>query len=922
MPDSDCDTDLRSQDMREGKESFWDILPIRKRKIRKQWDPPPILKGESRMSAERQQPERVFKQHSLLLEHIPDAVYVSDAEGQIVYANAAASRQTGISREALIGKMVWEIDEAFNPRDYAPLFSRLPEAGTLTLRSVHRRKGGTSFPIEISLSKLTHEGSAMLCGIVRDMTEHDAREISLKRTQLSVDSAPIGIFWISPEGNFIYVNHKAAENLGYSREELLRMSVAHISPSYSLDTRLTQWSSFKEKRATQFESVHRRKDGSVFPVRIYSYYLNFMGQEMEVAEVEDITESLRREERISLLGRMLDEAPASITIHDIEGRFLYANRIAYTSHGFKSPEEYLSMNLHDIDTPESEGRIAERMQQIMNTGEARFEVAHRRKNGTLLPLEVMAKTIEWHGQPAILSVAVDITERKKSEEALREGEQRLQSVFRSVPVGIGVVVNRVFQQVNQRVCDICGYSESELLGRSSRMLYPDDEEYERVGGVKYEQIRQKGIGTVETRWKRKDGTILRVLLSSSPIDMQDLQKGVTFTVLDITARHLLEEELRQAQKMESIGRLAGGVAHDFNNMLNVILGHAGLMLEEIPADSPLRADLKEIHAAAERSANLTRQLLAFARKQTVSPRILDLNETVSATLKMLSRLIGEDIELIWRPGSTLWPVKIDPSQIDQILANLCVNARDAISDVGRIAIETANCEVDETFCALHPGSRVGSFVRLAVRDTGCGMSRETLSHIFEPFFTTKSVGKGTGLGLATVYGAVQQNNGFILIDSEPGQGSTFSIYLPRHSEKAADAQAPVRGTVPQGQETILLVEDEPAILNLTRRVLERLGYIVLTAATPGEALRLAREYDARIDLLITDVVMPEMNGRDLAKSVLNLYPNMKRLFMSGYTADVIAHHGVVEEGVHFIQKPFTVETLGEKVRNVLEREST
>jgi CheY-like chemotaxis protein len=301
--------------------------------------------------------------------------------------------------------------------------------------------------------------------------------------------------------------------------------------------------------------------------------------------------------------------------------------------------------------------------------------------------------------------------------------------------------------------------------------------------------------------------------------------------------------------------------------------------------------------------------------------VLDLNETIAGMLKMLERLIGEDIRLRWQPAADLWPVRIDPSQIDQILANLCVNARDAIAGVGTLTVETENTAFDEEACVAHPGFLPGDYVRIAVSDDGCGMEAGTLAHIFEPFFTTKVLGKGTGLGLATIYGIVKQNSGFINVYSEPDHGTTFTIYLPRHADKAGQTPSlPQAGPVVRGHETILLVEDEPAILRLATIMLTRQGYTVLAAPTPGEAIHLAREHSGNIDLLMTDVVMPEMNGRDLAKNLLSLYPNLKRLFMSGYTADVIAHHSVLEEGVHFIQKPFKQEELVAKIRGVLDVE--
>lgn len=393
-------------------------------------------------------------------------------------------------------------------------------------------------------------------------------------------------------------------------------------------------------------------------------------------------------------------------------------------------------------------------------------------------------------------------------------------------------------------------------------------------------------------------------------------------IIDITERTLaevekikLEEQLRQAQKMESVGRLAGGGAHDFNNMLTVIIGYANLALMDVDPSHSLHVHIEEILKAAERSANLTRQLLAFARKQIVVPKVLNLNETVDDMLKLLKRLIGEDIDLNWRPEKGLWSVKVDPSQIDQILANLCVNACDSIADVGKITIETGNSVIDEGYC----GFVAGEYVRLTVSDNGCGMDKETLAHIFEPFFTTKSVGEGTGLGLASVYGAAKQNNGFINVYSEPGLGTTFTIYLPRYRDQAAQvrtegAEEPAKC----GQETILLVEDEPAILNITMMLLTRQGYTVLAANSPGEAISLAGEHAGKISLLMTDVVMPKMNGRDLAKNLLYFNPHFKILFMSGYTYDVIAHHGVLDERTHFIQKPFKMIDLATKVRAVLD----
>jgi len=380
-------------------------------------------------------------------------------------------------------------------------------------------------------------------------------------------------------------------------------------------------------------------------------------------------------------------------------------------------------------------------------------------------------------------------------------------------------------------------------------------------------------------------------------------------------RHALQARLTQAEKMESIGRLAGGVAHDFNNMIQAIIGNTGLVLEDLPLDSPFRENLEEVSKAAERSADLTRQLLAFARQQTIEPTVIDLNATVNGMLRMLRRLIGEGITLAWLPGTHLSPVRMDPSQIDQLIANLCVNAKDAIGDrAGRITIETRTVTVDDSL-PVGPDKRApGEYVVLSVRDDGCGMDADTLAHIFEPFFTTKGIGKGTGLGLATIYGVVEQNRGFITVSTELNVGTTLCVHLPAFQGDASPAgRRETARPAARGAGTILLVEDDPSVLHSTKIMLERMGYRVLPAGSPGDAIRLAEERKQPIDCLLTDVVMPEMNGRDLATHLLRLCPGLRCLFMSGYTDDVVTRRGVLNEGLRFIQKPFSSQDLAAKL---------
>ncbi len=387
---------------------------------------------------------------------------------------------------------------------------------------------------------------------------------------------------------------------------------------------------------------------------------------------------------------------------------------------------------------------------------------------------------------------------------------------------------------------------------------------------------------------------------------------------DVSERKRLETRILQSQKLESVGHLAGGVAHDFNNILGVIMGSAEMVLDDLDAADPNRSAIEEIITASKRAAAVTRQLLGFARRQAIAPKLLDLNDTVEGLLNMLRRLIGENVDLRWRPSMKPLPVRMDPSQIDQLLVNLCINARDAIHGTGCITIETDMKDLDDAYCADHPDATPGHFVLLEVSDDGNGMDRETLKNMFEPFFSTKDAGKGTGLGLATVYGIIRQNKGFINVYSEPGEGTIFKIYLPRHTEDAKENSADdISGKtiIPPGKgETILIVEDDDAILKVSKIMLERIGYKVLSAISPEAALQMAENH---IDLLVTDVIMPGMNGRDLAAQLSPAHPGLRTLFMSGYTADVIGKHGVLTPDMHFIQKPFSLPELATTVQQIL-----
>jgi PAS domain S-box-containing protein len=523
---------------------------------------------------------------------------------------------------------------------------------------------------------------------------------------------------------------------------------------------------------------------------------------------------------------------------------------------------------------------------------------------------------------ALASVADGIAggiERKRAEEALARSETTYRSLVEDSPFGIfrSTPDGRLLA-VNPALVSILGYdSEAELLQKNMATdVYVDPAQRARL----LDEVLKSDSLTGESLWRRKDAKAITVRHTARVVrDAEGRVEYFNVLVEDITERRLLENQLRQAQKMEAVGRLAGGVAHDFNNLLTAILGSADLVLDTLPPDAPEREDLDEIRKAAKRAGDLTRQLLAFSRQQVLAPQVLDLNALVANMEKLLRRLIGEDIELRAALAPDLGAVKADPGQLEQVIVNLAVNARDAMPQGGRLTIETASVELDQAYEEQHFAAQPGSYVLLAVSDTGTGMDAATLSHIFEPFFTTKEKGKGTGLGLATVYGIVKQSGGYVWVYSELGQGTSFKVYLPRveqSSEPVAARKTPAR--VVGGTETILLAEDEAAVRNLARRVLEKHGYTLLVAATGRDGVQVATQHAGPIDLLVTDVVMPEMGGRELAQRLTALQPGLKVLYLSGYTDDAIVHRGVLETGIAFLQKPFTADVLARKIREVLD----
>jgi PAS domain S-box-containing protein len=789
-------------------------------------------------------------------------------------------------------------------------------------------------------------------GLAIDITERKQAEQQLRESEQKyrfMTEQMNDVVWTSDlEMRVTYISPSDERILGFTPEERAKHTLVEmLTPSsqekameaISKEYALEETGQADFSRSVTVELEYRHKDGSTRWLETIAkgirddkgLLIGFHGVSRDITKRKQIEEVLKEsEERFSFA---MDAGRDGVYDWDLETRDIYY------SPGWKRMLGYEPDELPDdfsvwekLTRPEDVEKSWQMMKELIEGKRDRFELEFemQHKDGHWIYILSRSKIYkDANGKPArVVGTHVDITEREEQKERLRLSESRYRKAQE-----LGKVGN---WEYNLKTAEFWGSDESKKIYGfdPDKDTFSTEEvesciiERERVHQALVDLIENGKPYNLEFDIITKDTGKIKPVVSIAEIEKDGAKNPVKISgvVHDITDRKQAEAErenlqtqLLQAQKMESVGRLAGGVAHDFNNMLSVIIGHTEMALEKINPGDPLHEDLTESITAAKRSADLTRQLLAFARKQMVTPRVIDLNETVEGMLKMLRRLIGEDIDLLWKPGRNLGPVRIDPSQIDQLLANLCVNARDAIKGVGKITIETDAAAFDDAYCTEHAGFTSGEFLLLVVSDNGCGMDPETIGHLFEPFFTTKELGKGTGLGLASVYGAVKQNNGFINVYSEPGQGTTFKVYLPRHTAKSMvplPEQAAGR-PLERGHEIILLVEDEPAILKMTTKMLERLGYTVIGAATPGEAIRLARENTGRIDLLMTDVVMPEMNGRDLAENILSIYPGIKRLFMSGYTANVIAHHGVLDAGVHFIQKPFSRKDLAARVREAI-----
>ncbi len=874
------------------------------------------------------------EKYRTLVDNMQDTLYQSDLRGNLTFVSPSGARLLGYATaEEMIGKNIAS-DFYFEPAQRNVLLNDLKVNGKITNYEVtlKHRDGRPVFVVTNSFLFYDKFGRALgVEGIFTDVTQRKQTEEKFTKVFMMTPGG-ISITRMS-DGLIIDTNLGFNDITGWERSEVLGRTVWEVNFWANAVDRTFLVDELRAGRnVKQHEFQFRRKDGTLGNGMYSARSVQIAGEMCILFVLTDIT---RRKEMDRKLRE--NEDRLRVIAKNVPGVVFqfYATQKGKLglSYANERMTDILGLQINDLEAlfpeilahvhDEDRGELLASIERaVAACAPWNYEGRFIKPSGEMIWFNGLSTPTRLEDRIVFDGILLDVTGRKLAEE-------KFSRIFMMTPdfISITRLSDGLILEANTGVERIVGWTRSEAIGRTAEdlRLWADPEVRNLILS---ELLAKREVLYREVRFRRKDGSIRIGIYSGRLIQIADemclisIMQDITDRRRDEEERQRLQEQLFQAQKIESVGRLAGGVAHDFNNMLAVILSQTEMALMKVAPTSPFYGDLQEIAKAAERSAELTRQLLAFARKQTINPRVLDLNQTVTGMLSMLRRLIGEDIRLEWIPGAGLRPVKMDPSQLDQILANLCINARDAIAGVGEIVIETANVVFDEAYCALHPGHVPGNYVSLVVSDNGCGMDKETLANLFEPFYTTKASGLGTGLGLATVYGVVRQNDGVLSVSSEPNKGSSFRIFLPgqeRAVEPLRESGAGETETITHGQETILLVEDEPGVLMVNQAILETLGYHVLGAATPSKALRLAGEHDGTIHLLMTDVVMPEMNGWELSQRLMQSHPKLKRLFTSGYTADVIAHQGILESGVHFIPKPFTVQALSAKLREVLDR---
>jgi two-component system, cell cycle sensor histidine kinase and response regulator CckA len=877
------------------------------------------------------------------------SIVLLDPDGMVVSWPRAAEEIEGYTPQEVLGEHFSFLLGPGSRAQADDLLRQAAELGRYEVADWRIRKNGERFWANIVISAARNELGEItgFVRIVRDETSRRREEVALRESKellevseqyfrRLIEHATDAITIVNPDGTVRYSSPALHRLLGYSPEERRGQSIFElIHPDDRAEAIRTFARVRNDKDAIITAQLRSRsKTGEWHCLDLTARNLlddpivnGIVINSRDVTEQKQAAQERARAEaelRTSehRFRSLIENASGIVAIVDASANIIYTSPAMERITGYR-PDDVRGINafelVHPADLEYARKVLTQTLENPDRTVSAELRVRHKQGGWRVLDYRVR----NMLASPAVCGIVVnaqDVTERRRSEEALRASEERYRSIIETASEGVIIRDDSDHMTfVNQRMADILGYTVEELIGRHIINIVCDEDRTE------VSQMLKRGRGTgrhdADFRARRKDGSEVWGIVSSRPLyDADGSYAGALTMFLDITGRKQLEEQLRHSQKMEAIGRLAGGIAHDFNNLLTAIRGHAELLLGDMPVDHSLRADLEEINRAAERASSLTRQLLAFSRRQILQPRILDIDAVVTELERFIRRLIGEDVELVTNRKAAGARVRADRGQLEQVLMNLAVNARDAMPQGGTLTIETSTATLGEEYVQLHPAATPGDYVRLSVADTGVGMDARTLSHVFEPFFTTKGIGEGTGLGLATVYGIVKQSGGHIAVQSEVNVGSTFEIYLPKVKEAAEPAREISATTRDEGRgQTVLLAEDEDAVRSLAVRILRKHGYHVLEARDGLEALRVSDNYSGFIHVLLTDVVMPRMGGRELVERLLPHRPGLRVLYVSGYTDDALVHYGIVtDSSTWFLEKPFTPDALARKLREVIE----
>jgi PAS domain S-box-containing protein len=898
-----------------------------------------------RTEEELRQSEEKFKE---VVELLPQPVFELDVWSKVTYASRKAFELFGYTDQDF-ERGVYAANLVV-PGDRDRVFGNLQKI----LQGEHEdgkeytalRKDGTTFPAFIHSVPIVRDDRIVgVRGIIVDFSARketeEALRMSEERYRTLFETSRDAIVIVTREGEFIDVNKSFSDLFGFTKEEIMNMNARQLWADPDDRSRWLE----KMKRhgsASDYEWKAVRKDGTVRYCLLTSTVRQAEDGTLQYQTiVRDVTEQRKAEQDLreseERYRDLFENASDAIYTHDLDGNYTSVNKAVERLTGY-SREQFLKLNFRDIVNPEDLVRTEENLRKKVEDGVPKtgpYEVRVRAQDGRNRWLEVTSRLVTKHGMPVGVQGSFrDVTNRKETEKALRRSQEEYKSLYEeskkreelyrslldSSPDAVVIYdIHGDVRYVNDSFTRIFGWTIEEVQGKRLAFV-PDSERAVTMANVHRVLEGGKPLSQFEARRYTKDGRIVDTSISASRYhDHQGNPAGMVVVLADITERKQLEAQLRQAAKMEAIGQLAGGVAHDFNNLLTAMIGYCNMLMLELPDQGTHREKLVQINRAAERAASLTQQLLAFGRKQVLEMRTLDLNAVISDFGRMLRRLIGENVEIVMALDPSAGNVEADQGQIEQILMNLAVNARDAMPQGGLLTIETANVITDEEFAKTRPEIPPGDYVVFSVSDTGLGIDAEVLPRIFDPFFTTKEKGVGTGLGLSTVYGIAKQHRGHVTVYSELEPGTTFKVYLPRAKGAADKSSGPKSVQQRQsGTETVLVVEDEEIVCSLACEALEMLGYTTLSACDSREALAVSNGYDGIIHLLLTDVVLPYMDGRSLFERLSRSRPEMKVLYMSGYTDDAIVHHGVLDPDVHFLQKPFTMDSLAGKMREVLD----